>query len=421
MMKKILLLLIAIPCLLFSSISTYANTDTVGVYVAGEVIDFDVAPRVIDGRTMVPMRAIFEALGANVEWEPSTETITGTKNDVVIIMKVNDKELKVNNKKIVLDVAPVVIDGRTLVPVRAVAESLGVEVLWHGDINVVSIHKTTDDIAYTKLYNFNGELVDVERPLLDKYISIGWSENIDDIKVTLYAPDGRTQKVFKNNVEAETNVGWYTQPVYTMYATDGRTIVVLESEIEAYKNVGWYETQKDAVLSAYPRNNIRILSAYGQPNSAGGVGPTIIWRNDSGATIKYITFTVVPYNAVGDIVSCTISGETVVKLKVTGPIETFNIANIDFSYLYYKKSIPTIYKNSEGQYYITHWSGEKYFLNEKDYEYVFDQKSSWDPVWYNNSINSFKIENIDIIYMDGSTETISNPPIWNTIFRDLEN
>jgi len=79
---------------------------------------------------MVPLRAIFESLGAEVGWEDSTETVTGKKGDIVVTLRLNDVEAVVSGKTILLDVAATQVEGRTFVPARFVAESFGADVKW---------------------------------------------------------------------------------------------------------------------------------------------------------------------------------------------------------------------------------------------------------------------------------------------------
>lgn len=93
-------------------------------------IYFDVAPRKISGRVMVPLRAIFESLGAEVDWEGSTQTITGKKEGIVVTLRLNDTIAEVGGKSIPLDIAATKIEGRTFVPARFVAESFGADVKW---------------------------------------------------------------------------------------------------------------------------------------------------------------------------------------------------------------------------------------------------------------------------------------------------
>lgn len=90
----------------------------------------DVDPMLLGARIFVPLRAIFEGLGATVEWEEETETITGTKNDKVVVLTIGSETATINDTQVTLDAVPVVIDGRTLVPVRFIAESLGATVEW---------------------------------------------------------------------------------------------------------------------------------------------------------------------------------------------------------------------------------------------------------------------------------------------------
>jgi Copper amine oxidase N-terminal domain. len=97
------------------------------------------------------MRKIFESLGAAVDWNETTQTITATKDDTKIVMQISKNDMQVNDKTITLDVPPQIIDDRTLVPVRAVAESFDADVSWDNEKQVVSI-TTTDDPIPTPQY-----------------------------------------------------------------------------------------------------------------------------------------------------------------------------------------------------------------------------------------------------------------------------
>lgn len=114
-------------------------TNEIKVLLNGTPVTFDQAPIIEAGRTLVPMRAIFEAMGATVEWEQATQTVTGTKGDIIIKMTIGNPVMTVNGKAITLDVAPKVLNGRTLVPVRAVAESFDADVKWDGTTQTVII------------------------------------------------------------------------------------------------------------------------------------------------------------------------------------------------------------------------------------------------------------------------------------------
>ena len=134
---------------------TFAD-DVISVYLNGERLEFDVPPQMINNRTMVPMRTIFEALGARVEWTEGFGIIRAFPGDGRLIRMHTENNQFVSNYEIIirtnfgeietitLDVAPQIIDSRTLVPVRVVAETLGANVEWDGDAQAVLI---TKDIA----------------------------------------------------------------------------------------------------------------------------------------------------------------------------------------------------------------------------------------------------------------------------------
>jgi len=111
----------------------------------GGPLPFDVPPMVVEGRTMVPMRVIFEALGATVSWDDATRTITATRDGLVVRATVGDRVIHVNNQRVTMDVAPVIVNGRTLVPVRFVSEALDAEVDWYAAGNTVFITSPRGD------------------------------------------------------------------------------------------------------------------------------------------------------------------------------------------------------------------------------------------------------------------------------------
>lgn len=102
-------------------------------------LEFDVLPVIQNGRTLVPMRAIFEALGADVEWNGETKTITAKNSDVTIKMQIGNNTLTKNGVRTQMDVCPQLVDGRTMVPVRAVSDSFNVTVDWDGYTQTVSL------------------------------------------------------------------------------------------------------------------------------------------------------------------------------------------------------------------------------------------------------------------------------------------
>lgn len=109
------------------------------ILLDGKQIQFDQPPIIQDGRTLVPLRAIFEAMEATVLWDDATKTVTSIKLETTIVLKIGDNILKKNSDEIELDVPAQIVNGRTLVPARAVAESFGADVGWDGNTKTVII------------------------------------------------------------------------------------------------------------------------------------------------------------------------------------------------------------------------------------------------------------------------------------------
>lgn len=109
-------------------------------------------------RVLVPLRAIFEALNATVDYDSATKTITGNQNGKIIILTVNDKIARVNGEKITLDVPATIIKGSTLVPVRFIGESLGATVNWHN--NTVLINSDIPVVEENKVDSYEEFMVD---------------------------------------------------------------------------------------------------------------------------------------------------------------------------------------------------------------------------------------------------------------------
>jgi len=122
-----------------SQLPPAVSATPISVYLDGTPLTFDVPPQTIDGRILVPLRAIFEALGAGVDWNEATRVITATKDGTTVVLTIGSNTATVNGQSVTLDVPPQVIDGRTLVPLRFVAESFGVTVDWDGSTRTVTI------------------------------------------------------------------------------------------------------------------------------------------------------------------------------------------------------------------------------------------------------------------------------------------
>ncbi|UJF36570.1 copper amine oxidase N-terminal domain-containing protein [Paenibacillus hexagrammi] len=100
------------------------------VKIDGKEQTFTQPALIISGSTLVPMRAIFEKLGADITWDNPTKTVTAIKGTTTIKLKINELVAYVDGKKVNLATKPQLINGNTMVPLRFVSESLGAVVEW---------------------------------------------------------------------------------------------------------------------------------------------------------------------------------------------------------------------------------------------------------------------------------------------------
>lgn len=181
--KKLLSILAASAIAVSMLPASFAANDDIKVIVDGTelvISEEDTKPFVEDGRTLVPMRAIFEALGATVEWDDATKTVTGVSDSGSVEMQVGSDTIKINGNDVPVDVPAQIVDGRTVVPVRVISEGLNCDVDWSQETRTVIISSILDMLDYdplslwtddaqlkVKLTNYIDEITDITS---DKYI-----------------------------------------------------------------------------------------------------------------------------------------------------------------------------------------------------------------------------------------------------------
>lgn len=153
-----------------SYILSYANDNSVREEIAGTVkesegilvrvnnrfIYSDVEPVTVNDRTLIPMRAIFEKLGVDVTWDEATATATAKSQDgQTVVITENSTTAYINNRATELDVPAMIIDGRFVVPIRFVSEAFGATVEWQEYGKIVSI-KPGSMVSHGK--NISGEI-----------------------------------------------------------------------------------------------------------------------------------------------------------------------------------------------------------------------------------------------------------------------
>lgn len=126
------------------SVPSFNKPNTQGglrINVFGKYITPDTAPRIINGTTMLPIRFIFDALGAYVSWDGAAQTITGYFGDTIITLQIGNNTAYVNGEERALAVAPMIFNERTLVPARFIAESFNLTVEYNESTRTVYIKR----------------------------------------------------------------------------------------------------------------------------------------------------------------------------------------------------------------------------------------------------------------------------------------
>lgn len=134
---KIKTLAAAVIVLLAAATSVFA--DSVTVLLDGSPMAFETEPFISEGTTFVPMRAIFEALGAQIEWDGEERSVTSKKDSTEIKITIGSTAVYKNGEEETLLAAPVIVNNFTMVPLRFVSESFGCDVGWNAQKRTVVI------------------------------------------------------------------------------------------------------------------------------------------------------------------------------------------------------------------------------------------------------------------------------------------
>lgn len=116
-----------------------ARAQAVRVLVDGQMVPFDQPPMMVGGRVLVPLRGVFEYLGATVQWDPANNLVSAQRGDTQVQLIVGSRQAVVNGRAVLLDVPAMIARGRTLVPLRFVSEAMGARVDWDAAASVVYI------------------------------------------------------------------------------------------------------------------------------------------------------------------------------------------------------------------------------------------------------------------------------------------
>ena len=120
-------------------ITSYNPAERICVYVNNSEVIFDRQPVIVNDRTLVPVRAIFEAMNAIVGWDAETSTVVAEKDGTIIRIQIGASVMYKNDEQLTVDAPARIIGDRTFVPIRVISESFGAAVEWDNERRCVNI------------------------------------------------------------------------------------------------------------------------------------------------------------------------------------------------------------------------------------------------------------------------------------------
>ncbi|TYP51333.1 N-acetylmuramoyl-L-alanine amidase [Thermosediminibacter litoriperuensis] len=190
MFKKIAIALLAV---LFLHTTVYAAPPAmpIEIYINQKKIESDVAPIIYNGRTLVPIRVISEHLGAAVHWDDRERTVRVASGEKLIILKINDTRAFVNQKPVTLDVPAMIVKNRTMVPLRFLGEYLGAKVSWDDVKRRVDVTK------------FSAQILDFSYSMVNEAPAVVIKGNVP-LEYSVVQPDAGNLVVVDINAELKT-------------------------------------------------------------------------------------------------------------------------------------------------------------------------------------------------------------------------
>lgn len=463
-MKKKVLLLTLLLIVTFTS-SAYA----VDIMIDDDYVVFNDTtgnPFVdANGRTLVPLRATMEKYGATVTWDDVNKIAIVNYNGIIVEVPIGQNYIIKDGEKLLNDTSALVKDNRTYLPIRIVLESFGSSVGWQNEFQRVIVNKYRDYSVTAELkkmgfeewqsaitYNdeealremFTGKY-DINNPSSNGTYPLEYAITVNstDMVKLMIELGANTQQVnsvgqsmveiakqkkYMNIVEilapgtvedisnSSNNIEWRLEGHEAVYPYK-------EYERKYIDGVKTNETRYTGTLYnpiiEMPNTSIRVAKIEtSYPNSVGGVDLDIYWSNQSDKIIKYITFSVQAYNAVGDAVQCEVRRTSMLYGKSTGPIakcSPMSGGTEDPNWYYddFTKEYELLV--GDGNEYLRSGTTDNLWewIKIKDEQFKLAVKRhTWENAWYNNTIKSAMLTEVQITYMDNSKETISGKDIW---------
>lgn len=200
MLKKAISVILLLLMVFSFTTPLVSASEELTLVIDGKTIEADVNPMIIDGRTMVPVRVLFDSFGADVLWNENLRQVIVSTKSTVIVFTIGSKTAYIDGVGRPIDVPPVIVQGRTLVPIRFISSVLGYDVLWNGSTRTVYItnkvsklpdttDKEDDIIADKPEYLAVLSKINAVKKAKTMDITVSLSEKIEPKTMQLSSPD----------------------------------------------------------------------------------------------------------------------------------------------------------------------------------------------------------------------------------------
>jgi hypothetical protein len=166
-MKKIFMLISLLVLLTTAGFATSVETS---VKVNEDYLYADTAHMLEEDTVFVVGRYLVEGLGGQIEWLEATQTVKMTLDDTVVSLVIDETQANVNGETIVLNKAPYISEGRTMIPLRLVSEYFGYEVAW--DQSTFTVNITKEGYQLPEAYRYDRPYTDEDLYLLSKIVTV---------------------------------------------------------------------------------------------------------------------------------------------------------------------------------------------------------------------------------------------------------
>ena len=139
-------ILLAVGMVVGAQAAAPEGSQGIAITVNGQLQHFDTPPLVVDGHVLVPLRGVFQTLGASVAWIGDTGVVT-VSNGKKIRLQIGSREALIGERSVLMEVAPRLHENRAYIPLRFVSESLGAHVAWNPTARTIAISSAKPSVA----------------------------------------------------------------------------------------------------------------------------------------------------------------------------------------------------------------------------------------------------------------------------------